>query len=126
MALLEELKKNEAEYKKLKPTRDAKLNARQPGHLPSQTVNPRADVNAIELRSGKTLPEGRKQVEKEKETVKEGAVNPPSKETVLQKLQKGKETEVQILPSPPLKTQRLPYPQRAQKQLTDKGRQVFL
>ena len=57
-ALVEELRKNEAEYKKLKAARDAKLNARQPGQLPIQTINPRADVNAIELRSGKTLPEG--------------------------------------------------------------------
>ena len=64
-------------------------------------------------------------MEKEKETVKEGTASPSSKETVLQKLQKGKDVNVQILPAPPLKTQILPYPQRAQKQLTDKGREVF-
>ena len=81
-ALLEELKKNEAEFKKLKAARDAKLNARQPGQLPSQTINPRADVNAIELCSGKKLPEGKRKVEIKQETVKEGAIKPPSTETV--------------------------------------------
>jgi len=125
MKEIEEYKAQLAEFKRKEAERCEKADVRPPGQLPSKTVNPRADVNAVELRSGRVLPTVEPLVIEPETVEEEGAVNLPQKETVLQRLQRGDEVDVQILPAPPLKTQRLPFPQRAKKQADDRGRRAF-
>ena len=86
MKEIEEYKAPIAKLKRKEAERCEKADVRPPGQLPSKTVNPRADVNAVELRSGRVLPAVELPVTEPEVSTEEGDVNPPPKETVLQRL----------------------------------------
>ena len=94
-------------------------NFRQPGKLPSQPENPREQVNAIMLRSGKQLPEVG--INKEEEEV---AKNVHKEERQTKEYIEEKESTKKEVPknfTPPL-----PFPQRQQRTKNDKHFGKFL
>ena len=94
-------------------------NFRQPGKLPSQPENPREQVNAIMLRSGKHLPEVG--IKKEGEEVTKD-VHKEEKQTSKYIEEKGlKKEELPTTITPPL-----PFLQRQQKRKDDKHFGKFL
>ena len=104
-----------------------KAETRKEGQLPSKTVG-KATVSVV-LRSGKEVvhdvPESSSSCDEEPqvETSKEAEKN---KETVLERLNKGSEEEVVILPAPPLISQILPYPNKAKKQREKEEYRAFI
>ena len=91
----------------------------QPGKLPSQPENPREQVNAIMLRSGKQLPEVG--IEKEEEEV---AKDDHKKERQTKEYIEEKESKKEEVPknfTPPL-----PFPQGQQRTKNDKHFGKFL
>ena len=94
-------------------------NFRQPGKLPSQPENPREQVNAIMLRSGKQLPEVG--IEKEEEEVAKDVHKEErqTKEYIEEKESKKEEVPKNF-------TLPLPFPQRQQRTRNDKHFGKFL